>query len=236
MKILNLYAGIGGNRKLWGDEHEITAVEYDENIAAIYKDYFPNDTVIVADAHQYLLEHYKEFDFIWSSPPCPTHSRTNKIQVAAKQINARYIDMKLWQEIILLKEFFNGKYCVENVIPYYTPFVPAQQNGRHLFWCNFRIPTTSGNPEKEMTVFSKNHRDKQKKAKEFGQNIENLKTTLPHYGFDLSKIKVNQRKDKVLRNCVNPNIGLMILNAAQNIITKQNVNQLSILDGNNGSI
>lgn len=33
MKILNLYCGIGGNRKLWGDEHEITAVEWDSNIA-----------------------------------------------------------------------------------------------------------------------------------------------------------------------------------------------------------
>lgn len=27
MKILNLYAGIGGNRKLWGNEHQITADE-----------------------------------------------------------------------------------------------------------------------------------------------------------------------------------------------------------------
>ena len=27
LKILNLYAGIGGNRKLWGNEHDITAVE-----------------------------------------------------------------------------------------------------------------------------------------------------------------------------------------------------------------
>lgn len=35
MKILNLYAGIGGNRKKWGDDHEITAVELDEEIAAI---------------------------------------------------------------------------------------------------------------------------------------------------------------------------------------------------------
>ena len=35
-KILNLYAGIGGNRKLWGDEHEITAVEYDEATADVY--------------------------------------------------------------------------------------------------------------------------------------------------------------------------------------------------------
>ena len=75
MEILNLYAGIGGNRKLWGNEHEITAVEYDENIAAIYKDFFPNDKVLVEDAHDYLLTHYEEYDFIWSSPPCPTHSQ-----------------------------------------------------------------------------------------------------------------------------------------------------------------
>ena len=78
MKILNLYAGIGGNRKLWGDEHEITAIENNEEIAKIYQDFFPKDKVIIADAHQYLLDHFQEFDFIWSSPPCPTHSRVNK--------------------------------------------------------------------------------------------------------------------------------------------------------------
>ena len=67
-KVLNLYAGIGGNRKLWEDV-EVTAVEYDEKIADIYKDFFPNDTVIVSDAHDYLKKHYSEFDFIWASPP-----------------------------------------------------------------------------------------------------------------------------------------------------------------------
>ena len=36
MKILNLYCGIGGNRKLWSGDHEITAVEIDENIAPDY--------------------------------------------------------------------------------------------------------------------------------------------------------------------------------------------------------
>lgn len=46
MKILNLYAGIGGNRKLWGDEHEIVAVENEPAIAKIYQDFFPNDKVI----------------------------------------------------------------------------------------------------------------------------------------------------------------------------------------------
>ena len=67
MKILNLYAGIGGNRKLWGDEHEVVAVENDPNIAKIYQDFFPNDKMVVADAHLYLLEHYKDYDFIWTS-------------------------------------------------------------------------------------------------------------------------------------------------------------------------
>lgn len=75
MKVLNLYAGIGGNRKLWGDNYDITAVEIDADIAKIYSDFYPNDTVIVADAHQYLLDNFQEFDFIWSSPPCPSHSR-----------------------------------------------------------------------------------------------------------------------------------------------------------------
>jgi DNA (cytosine-5)-methyltransferase 1 len=79
MKILNLYAGIGGNRKLWGNDDEITAVEFDEQIARIYQDNFPNDKVVIGDAHQYLLEHFREFDFIWASPPCPTHSRARKL-------------------------------------------------------------------------------------------------------------------------------------------------------------
>src|SRR5512146_2633968 len=100
MKVLNLYAGIGGNRKLWTDV-QVTAVEIVPEIAKIYQDFFPNDTVIVADAHQYLLEHYKEFDFIWSSPPCPTHSRMRYLK-NFDEYEQVYPDMKLWQEIIFL--------------------------------------------------------------------------------------------------------------------------------------
>jgi len=62
MKILNLYACLGGNRYKWGDEHDITAVEWDEELARMYQERFPNDKVILEDAHQYLLDHYKEFD------------------------------------------------------------------------------------------------------------------------------------------------------------------------------
>ena len=97
MKILDLYAGKGGNRKKWGDNHQITAVELDPKVAALYKKLYPNDEVIVADAHQYLLDHYTEYDFIWSSPPCQTHSRANYfINYITK---SRYPDMKLWQEV-----------------------------------------------------------------------------------------------------------------------------------------
>ena len=74
-KILNLYACLGGNRYKWNEvkeDIEVTAVELDPEAARLYQERFPNDTVIVADAHQYLLDHYQEFDFIWSSPPCPT--------------------------------------------------------------------------------------------------------------------------------------------------------------------
>jgi len=56
MKILNLYAGLGGNRKDWGDNHQVVAVEMEQKIADVYKANFPNDTVIVGDAHQYLLD------------------------------------------------------------------------------------------------------------------------------------------------------------------------------------
>ena len=127
MKILNLYACLGGNRYLWGDDHEITAVEWDEELAKLYQERFPKDKVIVADAHQYLLDHYKEFDFIWSSPPCPTHSRARFAR--RNTTTAAYPDMKLYQEIIFLDKWFDGKYVVENVIPYYEPLIPAKKRG-----------------------------------------------------------------------------------------------------------
>lgn len=153
MKILNLYANIGGNRKLWGDDHDITAVEIDPKIAKVYQKFFPNDKMVVGDAHQYLLDHFHEFDFIWSSPPCPTHSRINIANSLSpykdntkqlKQgggIKPRYANMELYQEIIFLKHHFKGLWCVENVISYYEPLIKPIQFGSHYFWTNFYFPT-----------------------------------------------------------------------------------------------
>ena len=136
-KVLNLYAGIGGNRKLWEDV-EVTAVELNPEIAAIYHDFFPDDRVIVADAHQYLLEHYDDgWDFIWSSPPCQTHSRTNYF-LKGKGI-IRYPDMSLYEEVIFLHTYSSSPFCIENVIPYYEPQFGPQIIGRHCLWANFSI-------------------------------------------------------------------------------------------------
>lgn len=135
MKILNLYCEIGGNRMQWGSEHDVTAIEIDEEIAGVYKSLFPKDNVVVGDAHQYLLDHYKEFDFIWSSPPCPTHSK-----MCFSQAHKVYPDMKLYQEIIFLKTWFKGKWVIENVKPYYKVLVePEVEFARHIFWTNFKI-------------------------------------------------------------------------------------------------
>ena len=60
MKVLNLYAGIGGNRQLW-ENVEVTAVENVDYIADAYEQLFPEDKIIREDAHQYLsLIHISE--------------------------------------------------------------------------------------------------------------------------------------------------------------------------------
>lgn len=133
-KVLNLYAGIGGNRKLWCN-CQVTAVEYTQKIADVYKTQHPDDEVVVADAHQYLLENYSNFDFIWSSPPCQSHSKMIK---SGKNRKPRYPDMKLYEEILFLQHNYKGLWIVENVVPYYKPLInPTKQVGRHLFWSNF---------------------------------------------------------------------------------------------------
>lgn len=189
MKILNLYAGIGGNRKLWGDEHEITAVEFDPNIAKIYQDFYPNDKVIIGDAHQYLIENFDKFDFIWSSPPCPSHSRLGIANVKRKKV---YPDMKLYEEILFLKHYYKGKYVVENVISYYDPLIKPINLNRHYYWTNFHIEPKEFPKEKTCTL-----KDRERLTEIFGINIDK------YTGID---------KRKCLRNCVHPEAGLHILN------------------------
>ena len=194
MKILNLYAGIGGNRRLWGDEHEIVAVEYDNKIAAVYADLWPNDELIVGDAHEYLRQHHQKFDFIWSSPPCQTHgSFRYNIGVRFRGVEPKFPDMTLYEEIVFLKYHSTALWVVENVVPYYGALIPAEKIGRHLYWSNFPLPTLP-------------------------DPVDNLRNNqIPQlqelHGFDLSGYSLPNKR-QVLRNVVSPEIGKAILDKA----------------------
>jgi len=192
IEVLNLYAGIGGNRKDWSGV-KVTAVEMNPAIAEVYGDLYPQDTVIVGDAHEYLLENYERFDFIWTSPPCPTHGQYRyNVGVRAKGYKAVYPDMKLYEEIIFLQYHAKGLYAVENVVSYYEPLIQPQKVGRHYVWSNFSI---SPFESEASNIRSKN------KISDFQE-------------YDLTKYKLSNKR-QVLRNCVNSSLGLHIFLCAQ---------------------
>lgn len=203
-RVLNLYAGIGGNRKLWEDV-DVVAVEWDENIASVYQDHFPGDEVVVADAHDFLQSHYNDgWDFIWASPPCQTHSRVSYMGWKSNEKHnaprePEYPDMRLYQEIIFLEYFAECDWVVENVQPYYNgqrPLIDAQYAGRHFFWSNFPIPLAD---DTGLSAWK-------------GHTLDDFEEA---YGFDLSNADLgSSRKDQVLNNCVNPELGKHVFDAA----------------------
>ncbi len=200
MNILNLFAGIGGNRTLWGDKHQITAVEYDAEIAAIYQARFPEDTVVVGDAYAYLESHFREFDFIWASPPCQSHTillPSNMAQGAKMQLP----DLKLYSMVIALSKFYSGLFAIENVNPYYIPLMkPTSKIGRHPIWSNYNIP------------------EKKFKKKQFkgdgGTKNESLETLCMFLQIDPKTVEGIPNIKQYLRNGVDPNAGKYILDCA----------------------
>ena len=205
MRVLNLYACLGGNRAKWTD-CDVTAVELDPEAARLYQERFPNDTVIVADAHQYLLDHYKEFDFIWSSPPCPSHSRARFAR--RNTTKPIYPDLKLYEEVLFLENYFEGKYCVENVIPYYEPLIHAYKRGRHLYWTNFQLPNDLG--ERKCSIM---------------ESKDEVTQWCKFHNYDFRKYKGMQSVKKMARNLVDYEAGLTIFNTARGIIQKSNTSQ-----------
>jgi len=215
-KILNLYACLGGNRYKWDEvgknanvNIEVTAVELDPELAKLYQERFPNDKVIVADAHEYLLNHFKEFDFIWTSPPCPSHSRARFAR--RNTTTSVYPDLKLYEEVIFLDNYFDGKYVVENVIPYYEPLIPAKKRGRHLYWTNFNLPS----------ILTKRH-------EAIGGHNNEINRMSKFHDYDFYKYKGSQRMDKIARNLVDYEAGRTILEVALNIYKSNNLKQLTL--------
>lgn len=223
MKVLNLYACLGGNRYKWdevakekGIEIEVTAVELDDEAARLYQERFPNDKVIVADAHQYLLENYKNFDFIWSSPPCPSHSRARYWNSSNYETSTQavYPDMKLYEEILFLQHYYkSGKYVIENVIPYYEPLIPAQKRGRHLYWTNFNLPN-----------------DCKDRGFKISQEKNELQSLCEFHDYNFKEYKGGQPVLKMARNLVDYEAGRTIFETALGIVKKKEVNQIDIFD------
>jgi DNA (cytosine-5)-methyltransferase 1 len=204
---------LGGNRYKWGEDHEVTAIEWDPELARLYKLRFPNDIVIVTDAHEFLLKNYKNYDFIWTSPPCPSHSRARFWSSSNYDTTTEpvYPDMNLYQEIIFLEHYFKGKYVAENVIPYYDPLIQAQKRGRHLYWCNFKLPNDLG--ERKIQI---------------GAGRDEVKRLCEFHEFDFYQYKGEQRIDKIARNLVDFEAGKTILDTALGLVRNLKTEQTSL--------
>jgi DNA (cytosine-5)-methyltransferase 1 len=198
MKILNLFAGIGGNRRLWSSDHQITSVEYDSKTAYLYNCLYPNDEIIIDDAFDYLIKNMETFDIIWASPPCQSHTKLMSLQF--HQGSQSLPDMRLYSIIIYLQKWFKGKYIVENVCPYYNPLIkPSIKLERHLFWTNFIVASKKIDPIK------------------IGRHgyITNEKL-MRQLGFDSKHFKLFTKNEirQWLYNCVNPEVGKYLLHQA----------------------
>jgi DNA (cytosine-5)-methyltransferase 1 len=193
IKVLNLYSGIGGNRLHW-ENVQVTAVDIHPTIAELYKTFFPEDTVLVGNARNYLIHNYREFKFIWASPPCPTHSRIRKCGIGQKGFLPVMPDFGLYEIITFLQHHYHGKWVVENVQAYYKPLIKPQVIDRHWFWANFRIPSI-----------------KVEKVRHIRGEKVRLKGD---YGFKLPKSLPHEFRRKLLNNIVHPDLGKHILETA----------------------
>ena len=107
------------------------------------------------------------------------------------------------------------KYCVENVISYYDPLMPAQNRGRHLYWCNFKLPS-----------------DLKSRQKNFGDSkngaTESLISWNKYHDYDFKKYQGDQLVLKIARNLVDYEAGRTILETALGIIKKKDTTQTEL--------
>lgn len=123
-----------------------------------------------------------------------------------------YPDMKLYEEILFLDNYFDGKYCVENVIPFYEPLITAKKRGRHLYWTNFNLPNDLG----------------KRKNPDFSRIKDVVGVMSNFHDYDFTKYKGEQRMNKMARNLVDYEAGRTIFETALGVIKKSNVNQIDL--------
>ena len=123
--------------------------------------------------------------------------------------------MNLYQEIIFLENYFSGKWCVENVIPYYTPLIPAQKRGRHLYWTNFILPQTLSNRTIQISAGD----DEVSRLCEFHE-------------YNFRQYNGEQRIDKVARNLVDFEAGLTVFQCAVGAFKSNSIHQTDLWNTN----
>ncbi len=184
-KILNLFSGLGGNRKLW--DAEITAVESDETIYHFYKKQFPEDEVILGDALDFMEhEDLSKYDFIWASPPCTSHSKIKAMESIIPDVQT------LYGTIIYLNHKSKTDWLVENVISWYKPAYEPNLVGRHYIWSNWL--------HEDIEYISPI-------VSQYGLKYMNKTLDMP-----LKELKLPyQRKRQVVRNTFQPKLGKLLL-------------------------
>ena len=104
--------------------------------------------------------------------------------------------MQLYEEILFLKHYFTGKYVVENTRSFYNPLIEPKFIGGHYIWSNFEI--------ENIKIKNRDHRS---------GTVESLQKRKM---IDLSNYNIKNKR-QILRNCVEPELGLHILNQAKGI-------------------
>ena len=136
-------------------------------------------------------------------PPCPSHSRIRKVFTKNKPI---FPDMTLYEEILFLQGCFRGKWIIENVKSWYEPLIIPQNIASHYFWSNFVIGS--------MKIINRGMIGGKNKGWPSGE----LKRLRKIKQFELSKYGgINETR--LLRNCVEPEVGKHILNCALNKVS-----------------
>lgn len=124
----------------------------------------------------------------------------------------KYPDMKLYEEIILLDNFFEGKYVVENVISYYNPLIPPKKRNRHYYWTNFNLPNDLN----------------ERKAPSMTRTKDELNEWIKFYDYDFNKYKGSKDKRTIARNLIDYEAGKTILDTAVGIMKIKETKQTKL--------
>jgi len=119
---------------------EYVAVDNDRKVLQVHSLLNPHSKTVLEDAWLISDDRLLQYDFVWASPPCESHS-----VLCWKRKDKPKPDMRLWWLIRRLRKL-KVPFIVENVRPYYgTILKPTAKAGRHLLWSNLSLKSVQLN-------------------------------------------------------------------------------------------